>query len=63
MHKSGVEMFKIGPDPVSYFSEKTRIIWENKDGNLTAKVESTDLNEGRYVEMLLKQADAMFASS
>ena len=55
MCKSGVEMLKFGPDPVSYFSEKTKLVWVHDNGKLLVKVESTDLAEFKEAERMLKQ--------
>ena len=48
-------MFKGKINPVSNFSDKTKIVWKDENGRLTVHVESTDPVEFIEAERMLKQ--------
>lgn len=48
-------MFKGKINPVSDFSDKTKIVWKDENGRLTVHVESTDPLELIEAEKMLKQ--------
>jgi len=48
-------MFKGKINPVTNFSEKTKIVWTNENGRLTVHVESTDPVEFIEAQRMLKQ--------
>lgn len=49
-------MFKNGINPVSNFSDKTKIVWTDENGRLKVHVESTDPVELIEAERMLKQS-------
>jgi len=51
-------MFKGKINPVSNFSDKTKFVWTDENGELTVHVESTDPVELIEAQKMLKQAIA-----
>jgi len=48
-------MFKNGINPITNFSDKTKIVWTAENGRITVHVESTDPVELIEAERILKQ--------